>query len=70
MKKCLSTLVLRRSGSVTVQSNRSSPDVTVTGPVIRHEQSPNRFSILDPGPAKVSVLTILKFKAIVRNLIS
>jgi hypothetical protein len=70
MKKCLSIPLLRRSASLTIWSNRSCPDVTVTGPVIRHERSSNRFSILDPGPAKVSVLTIFKFKAIVRNLIS
>jgi hypothetical protein len=70
MKKCLSIPLLRRPGSLTVQSNRLCPDVTVTDPVIRHERSSNRFSILDPGPAKVSILTIFKFKAIVRNLIS
>jgi hypothetical protein len=77
MKNCLSTILLCRSGFVTVWPNRLCPDITitdsdiiVTGPVFRHERSSHRFSRLDSGTVKVFVLTIFKFKAIVRNLIS
>jgi hypothetical protein len=76
MKNCLSTLLLRWYDYVTVRPNRSCPDITVidpdmsvTDPVFRHERSSHRLSRLVPGMAKVSVLTIFKFKAIVRNLI-
>jgi hypothetical protein len=65
MKNCLSTLLLRRYDSVTVRPNRLCPDITVTDPdmiitdlVFRHEWSSHRLSRLDPGTAKVSVLTI------------
>jgi hypothetical protein len=77
MKNCLSTLLLRRYDSVIVRPNRSCPDITVTDPdmsvtdpVFRHERSFHCLSKLDPGTAKVSVLTIFKFKAIVQNFIS
>jgi hypothetical protein len=77
MKNCLSTLLFHRYDFVTVRPNRLCPDITVTDPdmivtdpIFWHERSSHRLSRLDPGMAKVSVLTIFNFKAIVRNLIS